>query len=46
VNVLSGSLLLLGFGFLVANVKLAADYIRFRRLRRGALLIWRTPKPP
>ena len=45
-DVLTGSLLLLGFGFLVANVKLAFDYVRFLRLRRGALLIWRTPKPP
>jgi hypothetical protein len=46
VDVLTGSLLLLGFGFLVANVKLAFDYVRFLRLRRSALLIWRTPKPP
>jgi hypothetical protein len=46
VDVLTGSLLLLGFGFLVANIKLAFDYVRFRRLRRGALLTWRTPKPP
>ena len=45
-DVLTGSLLLLGFGFLVANVKLAFDYVRFLRLRRSALLIWRTPKPP
>jgi hypothetical protein len=45
VDVVTGSLLLLGFGFLVANVKVAVDYVRFLRLRRGALLIWRTPKP-
>jgi len=46
VDLLTGTLLLLGFGFLVANVKLAFDYILFRRRRRGALLIWRAPKPP
>jgi hypothetical protein len=46
VDVLTGSLFLLGFGFLVANVKLALDYVRFLRLRRGALLTWQTPKPP
>ena len=45
-DLLTGTLLLLGFGFLVANVKLAFDYILFRRRRRGALLIWRPPKPP
>ena len=45
-NLITGVLLLLGFGFLVANVKLAFDYILFRKRRRGALLIWRAPKPP
>jgi hypothetical protein len=33
-------------GFLVANAKLAYDYVRFLRLRRSALLTWRSPKPP
>jgi hypothetical protein len=46
VDVLTGTLLLLGFGFLVANVKLAFDYVLFLRRRRGALLTWQTPKPP
>jgi hypothetical protein len=46
VNLITGVLLLLGFGFLVANVKLAFDYILFRKRRRRALLIWRAPKPP
>jgi hypothetical protein len=45
-SLLTGVLLMLGFGFLVANVKLAFDYVRFLRRRRGALLIWRAPKPP
>ncbi len=45
-DVLTGTLLLLGFGFLVANIKLAFDYVRFLQRRRGALLTWRSPKPP
>jgi len=46
VGVLTGILLLLGFGFLVANLKLAVDYVRFLRRRHSALLTWRAPKPP
>ena len=42
----TGVLLLLGGGFLVANARLMLEYARFRRLRRGALLIWPSPKPP
>ena len=45
-DVLTGTLYLLGFGFLVANLKLAFDYVLFLRRRRGALLTWRAPKPP
>jgi hypothetical protein len=45
-SILAGILLLLGFGFLVANTRLAFEYLRYRRLRRGALLIWKGPKPP
>ena len=45
-DVLTGILLLLGFGFLVANLKLAVDYVRFLRRRHSALLTWRAPKPP
>ena len=45
-DVLTGILLLLGFGFLVANLKLAVDYARFLRRRHSALLTWRAPKPP
>ena len=45
-DLLTGVLVLLGFGFLVANVKLAFDYVRFLRRRRSALLTWRAPKPP
>jgi hypothetical protein len=46
VDLVTGVLLLLGFGFLVANAKLALDYVRFLKRRRGALLTWRPPKPP
>jgi hypothetical protein len=46
VNVLTGTLLLLGFGFLVANARLGLEYLRFLKRRRGALLTWPSPKPP
>jgi hypothetical protein len=46
VNLVTGALLLLGFGFLIANAKLAWDYVRFLKRRRSALLTWRIPKPP
>jgi hypothetical protein len=39
-------LLLLGAGFLIANAQLVLEQVRFRRRRRGALLIWPAPKPP
>jgi len=43
VDLLTSVLFLLGVGFLAANLKLAYDYIRFLRRRKGALLTWRTP---
>jgi hypothetical protein len=46
VDVLRGTLLLLGLGFLVANARLILQYAKFRRRRREALLIWMSPKPP
>ncbi len=39
-------LIVLGAGFLVANARLILEYVRFLRRRRGALLIWPSPKPP
>jgi hypothetical protein len=39
-------LILLGVGFLIANLRLLLQYIRFVKLRRGALLVWQGPKPP
>lgn len=45
-DILGGMLRLLGIGFLFANARLVLEYLRFRRRRRGALLIWPGPKPP
>jgi hypothetical protein len=39
-------LLLFGVGFLLADARLLAEYVRFRRRRRNALLTWRSPTPP
>jgi hypothetical protein len=38
-------LLLLGVGFLVANVRAAVDVLRYLRRRSSALLTWRGPQP-
>ena len=38
-------LLLLGIGFLVANLRVGRELIRFWRARRDALLVWRPPRP-
>jgi hypothetical protein len=43
---LSGTLLVLGAGFLVANARLLIDYGRFVKRRRHALLTWRAGLPP
>lgn len=43
---LSRLLLLLGVGFLVANVRVGLDFLRFRRLRGSAVLTWPGPRPP
>lgn len=45
-DVLTGTLYLLGAGFLIANIRLALEYSRYVKRRRTALLIWRPPKPP
>lgn len=39
-------LLLLGAGFLAANLRLLVRFLRFRRVRRSAVLTWRPPAPP
>jgi hypothetical protein len=46
VNALPQLLFVLGVGFLVADVRLFAQFIRFRRLRSSALLVWPGRKPP
>jgi hypothetical protein len=46
VDLVTGTLILLGAGFLVANARLALEYLRFTRRKRGAVLIWPGPKPP
>jgi len=47
VNLVTSILFLLGFGFLVANTRLAIQYLQYRkRVRGGALLTWLGPKPP
>jgi hypothetical protein len=38
-------LLLFGFGFLVANIRLGASLVAYRRRMRSALLIWPGDKP-
>ena len=43
--VLPRILFLFGIGFLAANIKLLADWLRFRARKASALLIWPAPKP-
>jgi hypothetical protein len=43
--VLPWLLLMFGIGFLVANIKVVNDLLRFRARRRAALLIWKGAKP-
>jgi hypothetical protein len=38
-------LFLFGIGFLIANLKIVVDLIRFRVRKASALLIWQGPKP-
>jgi hypothetical protein len=39
-------LLLFGVGFLIANLRAGADFVRFWRRRRDALLTWPGRRPP
>jgi hypothetical protein len=45
VDILSGTLLVLGAGFLVANARIIFLYIRFLVRRRKAVLTWPSPRP-
>lgn len=38
-------LFLFGVGFLIANLVVATDLLRFLRRKRSALLVWQNPKP-
>ena len=38
-------LFVLGLGFLGANLKVATDLVKYRRLRRSALLVWPGERP-
>ena len=42
---LGGLLFLFGVGFLAASLKIAFDFVRFRRVRRSALLVWEAARP-
>ena len=39
-------LLLFGVGFLIANVRVGIELLRWRQRRRHALIVWPAPKPP
>jgi hypothetical protein len=45
-DVLSRLLWLLGVGFLVANIRVFGQFIRFLRIRSSALLTWPGRRPP
>ena len=45
-DLVTGTLLVLGAGFLIANARLILELVRYRRRRRSALLIWPGPPPP
>ena len=45
-SVATGILVMLGIGFLVADLRLVVEYVRYLRRRRQALLTWPGPKPP
>ena len=45
-TVLNYVLLVLGVGFLIANIRLAIQYVAFLKRRSTAVLTWPSPKPP
>ena len=45
-HLLSRILIVLGAGFLIVNVRLFWQFIRFKRIRRSALLTWPGRRPP
>jgi len=45
-DLVTGTLVALGIGFLIANARLVLELVRYRRRRRSALLTWTGPPPP
>jgi hypothetical protein len=45
-ELLQGILILLGVGFLAANLRILVQFLRFLRLRRTALVTWPGRRPP
>ena len=45
-DLVTGTLVLLGAGFLVANARLAVEYLRYLKRKREAVLTWTSPPPP
>ncbi|HUR34495.1 MAG TPA: hypothetical protein VM032_11920 [Vicinamibacterales bacterium] len=45
-DLITATLIVLGAGFLVANARLALEYLQYRRRRRAAVLVWTSPRPP
>jgi hypothetical protein len=46
IDLVTGTLLVLGIGFLIANARLVLELVRYQRRKRAALLIWPGPPPP
>jgi hypothetical protein len=46
VTLLPQILLVLGVGFLIANIRMARELVRWRRRREGSLITWAGRKPP
>ena len=46
IDLVTATLVVLGFGFLIANARLVLELVRYRRRRPSALLIWPGPPPP
>lgn len=45
-SLLRNVLMLLGAGFLAANVRILAQFVRYLRLRSSAVLVWPGKRPP
>ena len=45
-DLVTGTLVLLGAGFLVANARLAVEYRQFLKRKSRALLVWSPKRPP